>query len=217
MWRVKDRRTRRGLLSHCLLRIVRRQDRGFVAADGRDSRLLAGGVGLARSSNTARLNGGGDRERGPLRQCGPSRGLAYRCFLHLRCRLGLGSSSSVFGAVLAVVLAVTRCIPFIVCLLWILFHHHATVAITTITIIKENGDILHAFQAERKASKNKKQNKQKKPKQNKQKIRLWSVVHFTLKKTKKKFYKRIVPMGFLPWKIRVTFPGESQLRQTSAT
>ena len=144
---------------------MRRQDRGFVAADARDSRLLAGGVGLARSSNTARLNGGSDRERGPLRQCGPSRGLAYRCFVHLRCSLGLGSSPSVFGAVLAVVLAVTRCIPFIVCLLWILFHHHTTVTITTITIIKENGDILYAFQAERKASKNKTQNKQKTNKQ----------------------------------------------------
>ena len=27
------------------------------------------------------------------------------------------------------------------------------------------------------------------------------------------FYNRIVPSGFLPWEIRVAFPGESQLRQ----
>ena len=30
-------------------------------------------------------------------------------------------------------------------------------------------------------------------------------------------YSCIVPMGFLPWKIRVAFPGESQLRQSRAT
>ena len=31
------------------------------------------------------------------------------------------------------------------------------------------------------------------------------------------FYNCIVPMGFLPWEIRVSFPGESQLRQSRAT
>ena len=31
------------------------------------------------------------------------------------------------------------------------------------------------------------------------------------------FYNCVVPMGFLPWKIRVAFPGESQLRQSRAT
>ena len=31
------------------------------------------------------------------------------------------------------------------------------------------------------------------------------------------FYNYIVQMGFLPWKIRVSFPGESQLRQSRAT
>ena len=30
-------------------------------------------------------------------------------------------------------------------------------------------------------------------------------------------YNRIVPMGFLPWEIRVAFPGESQLRESRAT
>ena len=30
------------------------------------------------------------------------------------------------------------------------------------------------------------------------------------------FYNSIVPMGFLPWEIRVAFPGESQLRQSRA-
>ena len=31
------------------------------------------------------------------------------------------------------------------------------------------------------------------------------------------FYNCIVPMGFLPWEIRVAFPGESQLQQSGAT
>ena len=31
------------------------------------------------------------------------------------------------------------------------------------------------------------------------------------------FFNCIVPMGFLPWKIRVSFPGESQLRHSRAT
>ena len=32
------------------------------------------------------------------------------------------------------------------------------------------------------------------------------------------FFKNcIVPLGFLPWEIRVAFPGESQLRQSRAT
>ena len=31
------------------------------------------------------------------------------------------------------------------------------------------------------------------------------------------FYTCFVPMGFLPWKIRVAFPGESQVRQSPAT
>ena len=31
------------------------------------------------------------------------------------------------------------------------------------------------------------------------------------------FYICIVPMGFLPWEIRVAFPGESQLRLSRAT
>ena len=31
------------------------------------------------------------------------------------------------------------------------------------------------------------------------------------------FYNCIVPMGFLPWEVRVAFPGESQLRQSRAT
>ena len=31
------------------------------------------------------------------------------------------------------------------------------------------------------------------------------------------FYNCIVSMGFLPWEIRVAFPGESQLRQSRAT
>ena len=31
------------------------------------------------------------------------------------------------------------------------------------------------------------------------------------------FLNCIVPMGFLPWEIRVAFPGESQLRQSRAT
>ena len=31
------------------------------------------------------------------------------------------------------------------------------------------------------------------------------------------FYNCIVPVGFLQWKIRVAFPGESQLRQRRAT
>ena len=31
------------------------------------------------------------------------------------------------------------------------------------------------------------------------------------------FYKCVVPMGFLPWEIRVAFPGESQLQQSRAT
>ena len=31
------------------------------------------------------------------------------------------------------------------------------------------------------------------------------------------FYNCIVPVGFLPWEIRVAFPGESQLRQSCAT
>ena len=31
------------------------------------------------------------------------------------------------------------------------------------------------------------------------------------------FYNCIVPMGFLPWEIRVAFPGKSQLRQSRAT
>ena len=31
------------------------------------------------------------------------------------------------------------------------------------------------------------------------------------------FYKCIVPLEFLPWEIRVVFPGESQLRQSRAT
>ena len=31
------------------------------------------------------------------------------------------------------------------------------------------------------------------------------------------FYNCIVPMGFLPWEIRVAFPGESQLQQSRAT
>ena len=30
-------------------------------------------------------------------------------------------------------------------------------------------------------------------------------------------YNRIVPMGFLPWEIRVAFPGKSQLRLSCAT
>ena len=30
-------------------------------------------------------------------------------------------------------------------------------------------------------------------------------------------YNCIIPMGFLPWKIRVAFPGESQLRHSRAT
>ena len=30
-------------------------------------------------------------------------------------------------------------------------------------------------------------------------------------------YKRIVPLGFLPWKIRIAYPRENQLRQTRAT
>ena len=30
-------------------------------------------------------------------------------------------------------------------------------------------------------------------------------------------YNFIVPLGFIPWKIRVAFPGESQLRQIRAT
>ena len=31
------------------------------------------------------------------------------------------------------------------------------------------------------------------------------------------FYNCIVPVGFLPWEIRVAFPGESQLQQSRAT
>ena len=31
------------------------------------------------------------------------------------------------------------------------------------------------------------------------------------------FYSCIDPVGFLPWEIRVAFPGESQLRQSRAT
>ena len=31
------------------------------------------------------------------------------------------------------------------------------------------------------------------------------------------FYNCIVPMGFIPWEIRVAFPGESQLQQSRAT
>ena len=31
------------------------------------------------------------------------------------------------------------------------------------------------------------------------------------------FYNYIVPMRFLPWEIRVAFPGQSQLRQSRAT
>ena len=31
------------------------------------------------------------------------------------------------------------------------------------------------------------------------------------------FFNCLVPVGFLPWKIRVAFPGESQLRQSRAT
>ena len=31
------------------------------------------------------------------------------------------------------------------------------------------------------------------------------------------FYNCIVPIGFLPWEIRVAFPAESQLRQSRAT
>ena len=31
------------------------------------------------------------------------------------------------------------------------------------------------------------------------------------------FYNCIAPMGFLPWEIRVAFPGESQLRQGRAS
>ena len=30
------------------------------------------------------------------------------------------------------------------------------------------------------------------------------------------FHNCIVPLGFLPWEIRVAFPGESQLRQNLA-
>ena len=39
------------------------------------------------------------------------------------------------------------------------------------------------------------------------------------KKEKKQtfFYNCVVLMGFLPWEIRVAFPGESQLRQSRAT
>ena len=37
--------------------------------------------------------------------------------------------------------------------------------------------------------------------------------HFLNKQTK----NCIVPMGFLSWEVRVAFPGESQLRQSSAT
>ena len=33
----------------------------------------------------------------------------------------------------------------------------------------------------------------------------------------KQFYNCIIPMTFLPWKIRVAFPRESQLRQSRAT
>ena len=41
---------------------------------------------------------------------------------------------------------------------------------------------------------------------------------FTLKKKNYVyFYNCIVPMGFLPWEIRVAVPGESQLRQSRAS
>ena len=33
----------------------------------------------------------------------------------------------------------------------------------------------------------------------------------------KTIYNCIVPVGFLPWEIRVAFPGESQLRQSRST
>ena len=32
-----------------------------------------------------------------------------------------------------------------------------------------------------------------------------------------KNYNCVVPLGFIPWEIRVAFPGESQLRQSRAT
>ena len=35
--------------------------------------------------------------------------------------------------------------------------------------------------------------------------------------TSRFFYNSFVPMRFLPWDIRVAFPGESQLRQSRAT
>ena len=31
------------------------------------------------------------------------------------------------------------------------------------------------------------------------------------------FYNYIVPMGFLPWEIRIAFPGENQRRQSRDT
>ena len=48
--------------------------------------------------------------------------------------------------------------------------------------------------------------------------------HFKTKSVTSVFFKFlqkssncIVPLGFLPWEIRVAFPGENQLRQTRAT
>ena len=60
-------------------RVARRQVRGFCGRRRLRGPVIGQGRRLARSSNTARLNGG-DRESRALPQCWAAEGLAFRCF-----------------------------------------------------------------------------------------------------------------------------------------